>query len=120
QNDEGGASNEIVVTAQFREQSLQDTPIAITAVNAETLEARGQTNIVNVAAQAPNVTLVPQHQEYGSGLIAYIRGIGQNDPNFALEPGVGIYVDDVYLPTLTGALLDLTDVDRVEILRGPQ
>ncbi len=113
-------SNTIVVTAEFRETNLQDTPLAITAMNAELLESRGQTNIVNVAAQAPNVTLVPQHQEYGSGLIAYIRGIGQNDPNFALEPGVGIYVDDVYLPTLTGALLDLTDVDRVEVLRGPQ
>ncbi len=110
----------ITVTAQFREQALQDTPLAITAVNAEILEARGQTDISAVARQAPNVTLSAQNQEYGSGLIAYIRGIGQNDPNFALEPGVGIYIDDVYLPTLTGSLLDLMDVDRVEVLRGPQ
>ncbi len=112
--------NTIIVTAQFREQNLQDTPLAITAVNADLLEARGQTNIAEVASQAPNVTLAAQNQEYGSGLIAYIRGIGQNDPNFALEPGVGIYIDDVYLPTLTGALLDLADVERVEVLRGPQ
>ncbi|MBC2778636.1 TonB-dependent receptor [Parasphingopyxis marina] len=117
---ENSGSSVIVVTAQFREQNLQDTPLAITAVNAEMLEARGQTNISSVAAQAPNVTLAAQNQEYGSGLIAYIRGIGQNDPNFALEPGVGIYIDDVYLPTLTGSLLDLLDVERVEILRGPQ
>lgn len=113
-------TGEIIVTAQFREQNLQDTPLAITAVNSELLEARGQTNIAQVASQAPNVTLAAQNQEYGSGLIAYIRGIGQNDPNFALEPGVGIYIDDVYLPTLTGALLDLADVERVEVLRGPQ
>lgn len=114
------AGNEIIVTAQFREQKLQDIPLAITAVNAEMLEARGQSDISDVARQAPNVTLAAQNQEYGSGLIAYIRGIGQNDPNFALEPGVGIYVDDVYLPTLTGSLLDLMDVERVEVLRGPQ
>ena len=110
----------MVVTAQFREQNLQDTPLAITAVSGDMLERRSQTDIAEVARQAPNVTLAAQNQEYASGLIAYIRGIGQNDPNFAVEPGVGIYVDDVYLPTLTGSLLDLMDVERVEILRGPQ
>jgi len=112
--------NEIVVTAQFREQRLQDTPIAITAVNAAMIEARGYRNIASIAAQAPNVSLTPQPQNGGTGLIAYIRGVGQTDFNFALEPGVGLYVDDVYLPTLTGSLLDLLDLDRVEILRGPQ
>jgi len=87
---------EVVVTAQFREQRLQDTPIAITAVNAEMLEARGQTNIADVAAQAPNVSLRPQPQNGGSGLIAFIRGVGQVDFNYAVDPGVGLYVDDVY------------------------
>lgn len=114
------ANPEIVVTAQFREQKLQDTPLAISAVNAEMLEARSQTSVEQVAAQAPNVTLTPQGQQNGSGLIAFIRGVGQTDFNFALEPGVGIYVDDVYIPTLTGSLLDLMDLDRVEVLRGPQ
>ncbi len=117
---DSGRNVEIVVTAEFRETNVQDTPLAITAVSSEMLEARGQTNISDVARQAPNVTLAAQNQEYGSGMIAYIRGIGQNDPNFALEPGVGIYIDDVYLPTLTGSLLDLMDVDRIEVLRGPQ
>jgi len=117
---EQGQIGEIVVTAQFRSQRLQDTPIAITAVNAAMLEARGQTDISQVAAQAPNVTLKPQGQINGSGLIAYIRGVGQNNFSLALEPGVGIYIDDVYFPTITGSLLDLTDVDRVEVLRGPQ
>ncbi|MGE5722944.1 MAG: TonB-dependent receptor [Sphingomonadales bacterium] len=113
-------TQEIVVTAEFRATNVQDTPIAITAVNAAMLEARGQTNITDVAAQAPNVTLKPQGQENGSGIVAFIRGVGQTDFNFALEPGVGIYVDDVYYPTLTGAQLDLMDLDRIEILRGPQ
>ncbi|MBD3730090.1 MAG: TonB-dependent receptor [Sphingomonadales bacterium] len=110
----------IVVTAQFREQNLQDTPLAITAVNSELLEQRSQSSVEQVAAQAPNVTLTPQGQQNGNGLIAFIRGVGQTDFNFALEPGVGIYVDDVYIPTLTGSLLDLMDLDRIEVLRGPQ
>ncbi|WP_311267897.1 TonB-dependent receptor [Sphingobium sp. WCS2017Hpa-17] len=114
------AAADIIVTAQFKSQKLQDTPLAITAVTGEALEARGQTNISEVAAQTPNVTLAPQNGYLGPGIIAFIRGVGQSDPNFALEPGVGMYIDDVYLPTLTGSLLDLMDLDRVEILRGPQ
>ena len=117
---EEGRSNVIVVTAEFREANLQDTPLAITAVNAEMLQARGQTDISQVAAQAPNVTLTPQPQNGGSGLIAFIRGVGQTDFNFALDPAVGIYIDDVYIPTLSSSLLELVDLDRVEILRGPQ
>jgi len=118
--DSSNRNTEIIVTAQFREQRLQDTPIAITAVNAEMLEARGQTDISQVAAQAPNVTLTPQPQNGGSGLIAYIRGVGQTDFNYAMDPGVGIYVDDVFIPTLSSSLLDLMDLDRIEVLRGPQ
>ena len=113
-------TNTIVVTAEFREANLQDTPIAITAVNAEMLEARGQTDIAQVAAQAPNVSLRPQPQNGGSGLIAFIRGVGQVDFNYALDPGVGVYVDDVYIPTLSSSLLELIDLDRIEVLRGPQ
>ncbi len=112
--------NVIVVTAEFREANLQDTPIAITAVNAEMLEARGQTGIEDIAAQAPNVSLRPQPQNGGSGLIAFIRGVGQVDFNYALDPGVGVYIDDVFIPTLSSSLLELMDLERVEILRGPQ
>lgn len=113
-------STDIIVTAQFREQNLQDTPLAITAVNAEMLRARSQTNIAQVANQAPSVTLKPQGAAFGPSMGASIRGVGQFDFNPALEPGVGLYVDDVYFATLTGALFDLLDLDRVEILRGPQ
>jgi iron complex outermembrane receptor protein len=116
----GQRVGEIVVTAEFREARLQDTPIAITAVNAEMLEARGQTNIAQVAAQAPNVSLRPQPQNGGSGLIAFIRGVGQVDFNYALDPGVGVYIDDVYIPTLSSSLLELMDLERIEVLRGPQ
>jgi iron complex outermembrane recepter protein len=119
QADRGGLQ-EVVVTAQFREQNLQQTPIAITAVTAEMLESRNQTDISMVAAQAPNVSLQPNNAAFGSSMVAFIRGVGQTDFNLALEPGVGIYVDDVYYSTLTGSLLDLLDLERVEILRGPQ
>src|SRR5690606_20521667 len=85
--------DEVVVTAQFREQSLQDTPIAITAFSADMLEARSQTSIQDVAAQAPSVTLKPQGAAFGPSLGANIRGVGQFDFNPALEPGVGFYVD---------------------------
>jgi iron complex outermembrane receptor protein len=117
---EEGRTTVITVTAEFRAANVQDTPIAITAVNAEMLEARGQTNIAEVAAQAPNVSLTPQPQNGGTGLIAYIRGVGQTDFNYALDPGVGIYIDDVFIPTLSSSLLELMDLDRIEILRGPQ
>lgn len=119
QEDEG-VLEEIVVTAEFREARLQDTPIALTAVTAEMLDARNQTNIYEVSSQAPNVTLKPGGVEKGPSMTAFIRGVGQTDFNFATEPGVGIYVDDVYYATLTGSLLDLLDVERVEIARGPQ
>jgi iron complex outermembrane receptor protein len=114
-----GALEEIIVTAEFREASVQDTPIAITAVTSEMLDARAQTSVFEVAAQAPNVSLMPGGPAR-SGMMAYIRGIGQSDFIAALEPGVGVYVDDVYYSQLTGSLVDLLDLDRVEVLRGPQ
>lgn len=115
-----GQLEEIVVTAQFREQKLQDTPLAITAMSAAMLEERGQDNIVEIAAQAPNVTLRETPATYGPAMSAFIRGVGQRDTVLALEPGVGIYVDDVYLSTLHGSMMELMDLDRAEILRGPQ
>ncbi|MEP6869761.1 MAG: TonB-dependent receptor plug domain-containing protein, partial [Novosphingobium sp.] len=111
---------EIIVTAQFREQRLQDTPLAITAMPAQLLEARSQTSILDLGAFAPNVNLTQSTALNGNSITAYIRGIGQDDASFALEPGVGIYLDDVYYGTTFGAVLDLVDLDRVEVLRGPQ
>lgn len=118
--DSADALQEVVVTAQFRQTKLQDTPIAITAVTGNMLEARSQTDITQVANQAPNVTLTSTSSAFGPGMTAFIRGIGQNDTSFALEPGVGMYIDDVYYATVLGSDFDLMDLDRVEILRGPQ
>lgn len=117
---EAAETGEILVTAQFRSQSMQDTPLSITAINAELLQARGQSEVVQIAQQAPNVTLVQGGGIFGPSVGAQIRGVGQFDSNPAYEPGVGMYVDDVYLATLNGAVLDLLDLDRIEVLRGPQ
>tara|TARA_A100001391_G_scaffold7621_8_gene5031 strand:- start:48280 stop:50661 length:2382 start_codon:yes stop_codon:yes gene_type:complete len=114
------ANNTIVVTAQFREQNVQDTPIAITAMTGEMLEARGQTNVAELGEYAPNVALEPATGLQGNSIAAFIRGVGQADASFALEPGVGIYIDDIYYGTTFGAVMDLTDLERVEVLRGPQ
>ena len=111
---------EVVVTAQFREQNVQDTPLAITAISAGMLESRSQTNITELTNQAPSVTLKQQGAAFGPSIAASIRGVGQSDFNPALEPGVGIYIDDVYYASLTGSVIDLLDLERVEILRGPQ
>jgi iron complex outermembrane recepter protein len=118
--EEDTANHEIVVTAQFREQKLQDVPIAITAIDAATLQARSQTSIVEVAGHAPNVTLTPAGAGFGNTATASIRGVGQYDFNFGLEGGVGMYLDDIYYGVLFGANFDVADVSRVEVLRGPQ
>lgn len=116
----GYSANEIVVTAQFREQSVQDTPIAITALDAETLEQKGVADIADAGNLAPNVQFSRNAGNFGGMAAIFIRGVGQNDPHFAVEPGVGMYVDDVYFGVLTGSIFELLDVDRVEVLRGPQ
>jgi iron complex outermembrane recepter protein len=119
-DNQGTGLEEIVVTAQFREQSAQDTPIAITATDAKMLESRGEVMLNEVASQAPNVILEPGPGTFGPALQAFIRGVGQADFNYASEPGVGIYVDDVYYSTLTGSIFDMLDLDHLEVLRGPQ
>jgi iron complex outermembrane recepter protein len=96
-----GSLAEIVVTAQFRAQKLQDTPVAITAVNAAMIEERGQTSLHDLGQQAPNVTLVETGGAFGPGMTSSIRGIGQGDFDPALSPGVGLYIDDVYYTSLT-------------------
>jgi len=111
---------EVVVTAQFRNESVQQTPLAITAISAEGLAQRGQTSLTQITQDAPSVVLTQEVGAFGPSMAAYIRGIGQSDLDPALEPGVGIYIDDIYFGTLTGSLLDLLDLDRVEVLRGPQ
>jgi iron complex outermembrane receptor protein len=111
---------EIVVTAQFRQQNLETTPVAITALNAQQLDDHNAINIHDLNGFAPNVVLTKGTNTNGPSAQAFIRGIGQSDGHPGLEPGVGMYVDDVYHGLLLGSDVDLTDMDRVEILRGPQ
>jgi len=116
----GDQLQEVVVTARYRSENLQEIPIAITALSGDQLEARGFTNIVDLDKVAPNVTLQQSGASGGKTAVAYIRGVGQNDFTLSFEPGVGMYLDDVYFGTTFGAMFDLEDIDRVEVLRGPQ
>jgi len=113
---------EIIVTARKREESLQETPISISAFTAADLAQRNLTNLVEVSRFAPNVLMntAPSSSGAGNNAQIYIRGVGQSDFLFTTDPGVGIYMDGVYLPRTLGGVLDLLDLERVEILRGPQ
>jgi outer membrane receptor protein involved in Fe transport len=113
---------EVVVTAQKRSEDIQDVPIAVTAVTAQDLERKGIRDVATLSNVAPNVTLDAGTPFSGSDtvLAAYIRGIGQNDFAFNQDPGVGIYIDGVYLARSVGANTSMLDVGRVEILKGPQ
>ena len=110
---------EITVTARRREESLQDVPIAVSAFSAERIESTGAPDITWLQQSTPNLTLQVARGS-NSTLIAFIRGIGQQDPLWGFEPGVGLYVDDVYIARPQGAVLDIYDIERLEVLRGPQ
>jgi iron complex outermembrane receptor protein len=113
---------EVVVTAQRREQNIQNVPIAISAFTAETLQAKGITDINALGNLTPNVNLDASAPFSGdtSVLSASIRGVGQDDFAFNLDPGVGVYLDGVFLARTIGANQNLLDVERIEILKGPQ
>jgi iron complex outermembrane recepter protein len=110
---------QVVVTARRREESLQDVPVAITAMTADQLIEQNVRTLEDMTAYAPNIK-VNAGRATSSTINAYIRGVGQNDPLWGFEPGVGIYLDDVYIARPQGALLDVYDVERIEVLRGPQ
>ncbi len=111
--------DDIVVTARRRAESLQDVPVAVTAVSGEQLEARGALDITELARSTPSLTLNAARGS-NSTLISFIRGVGQQDPLWGFDPGVGLYIDDVYVARPQAAVLDIFDVERVEVLRGPQ
>lgn len=117
--DDGQGIEDIIVTAQRRETRLQDTPIAITALNAENLSERGVATVNDLAATVPNLTSTTGPQG-SSDANFFVRGVGQFDVIVTNDPGVGVYVDGVYLGRTVGALIDSGDIARVEVLRGPQ
>ncbi len=111
---------EVVVSAQRRTENLQTTPIAITAISGALLESRNLDNITDVGAFVPNTVIQPLGAGWGATMAAFIRGVGLGDNILSFEPGVPIYVDDVYMGRPQGSIFDLLDLERVEVLRGPQ
>ena len=116
---EADEGNVIYVTARRREERAIDVPISVTALSAEQLEKSGTLEITEVAQEVPNLTLEVSRGT-NTTLTAFIRGVGQQDPVAGFEAGVGLYVDDVYLNRPQAAVLDVYDVERIEVLRGPQ
>ena len=112
-------TGEIIVTARRRAETLQDVPIAVTAYSGAQLENQGATDITDISDTTPNVTLETSRGT-NTTLTAFIRGVGQQDPVAGFEAGVGLYLDDVYLNRPQAAVLDIYDVERIEVLRGPQ
>lgn len=117
---ESGQLEEVIVTAQYRRENLQDTPIAITAVQGDRLEEQSITNVQELGRLIPNANFVQPGAGNGPNATIGMRGVNTTDFIYTTDPGVGVYVDDVYHGTLTGSDMDLLDLDRVEVLRGPQ
>lgn len=109
----------IEVTARRTVENIQDVPVAVTSISDKDLQERGISTILEVAQFSPNTTL-QQSRGTNSTITAFIRGVGQEDPLWGYEPGVGIYIDDIYVARPQGAVLDILNVERVEVLRGPQ
>ncbi|MGB3624742.1 MAG: TonB-dependent receptor plug domain-containing protein, partial [Henriciella sp.] len=119
QDEEARRFTTVTVTAQRREQNLVDVPVSVSAFDGELLADLGVADITEISKISPNVTLEVSRGT-NTTLTAFIRGVGQQDPVAGFESGVGLYVDDVYLNRPQGAVLDVYDVERVEVLRGPQ
>ncbi len=110
---------EIVVTAQKRAENLQKTPLAISAVTAETIEARAITSTANLGSIAPSLVVAPATQA-SNNVGLFIRGLGSSDPLLTSDSPVGLYVDGVILARTAGSAFEIADLERVEVLRGPQ
>ncbi|MGB7417948.1 MAG: TonB-dependent receptor [Erythrobacter sp.] len=117
--DDAFADSGIIVTARRREERLLDVPLSVTALTGESLREQGILEITQVAQQIPNITLEVSRGT-NTTLTAFIRGVGQQDPVAGFEAGVGLYIDDVYLNRPQAAVLDIYNVERIEVLRGPQ
>jgi iron complex outermembrane receptor protein len=116
---QGKVLESIEVTARRTVENMQKVPLAVTALGAEDISERGLATILEVQQFSPNTTL-QESRATNSTLTAFIRGVGQEDPLWGYESGVGIYIDDVYIARPQGAVLDILNIQRVEVLRGPQ
>ena len=115
-----GGLDEIVVTARYREENIQTTPISISAFSGDELEIRSIENVEDIGLVVPNAYFRRNTSNFGPNNTIGLRGLNQVDFSYAFEPTVGIYIDDVYHSTITGSDMDLIDLERVEVLRGPQ
>lgn len=111
---------EVVVTAQKREQSIYDVPVAISAFTGDSLAKQGITNLTDIGKFVPNLNITGFSAGHTSSNNAFIRGIGLQDHLITTDPGVGVYVDGVYLGRQVGQNWSLSNIERVEVLRGPQ
>jgi iron complex outermembrane recepter protein len=116
---DNGNIQEVVVTARRYSEDLQKVPLAVTALSAATIQTQDVTNLEDLNSFVPNMKIAADRAT-SSTINVYIRGVGQSDPLWGFDPGVGVYVDDVYLARPQTALLDVIDVQDLEILRGPQ
>ncbi|MEN8163009.1 MAG: TonB-dependent receptor [Acidobacteriota bacterium] len=120
EEDEGVFQGEVVVvTARKREENLQEVPVAVSVIAGDQLEDVAASDISELQAYVPNLSIY-QGRNQSTTLTAFMRGIGQSDPLWGVDPGVGLYINDVYIARAQGALLDVYDVERVEVMRGPQ
>ena len=115
-----GALEEIVVTARRREESLMDTPVSITAFTGTDLAARQIDQMHQIAEATPGLVFTRQSGGTDFGSRIWIRGVGQEDHVPTKQPGVGLYVDGVYVAQWAGSLIEVVDIETVEVLRGPQ
>ncbi len=118
-SDKDDGLSEIVVTAQRREQSVQDVPVAISAFSAEQLARQGASSALDIAQFVPNM-IAQNNTGVGSANAYYIRGLGNTETIPTFDPPVGTYIDDIYLSRQNANNLSLFDVERIEVLRGPQ
>ncbi|WP_426699742.1 TonB-dependent receptor [Rhodanobacter sp. Col0626] len=114
------ALEEVVVTARRTEEPLQKTPVAVTALTMDQLEARSAKDLRDIGRFTPNTYLTNTGGQSPDTIAMFIRGVGLADHLVTADPGVGLYVDGVYYARADGAVLDFIDVERVEVLRGPQ
>ncbi len=111
---------EVEVTARKRVENIQNTPIAITAISGELIDQTNMINVADIEQRTPNLTMRASDNGVSTALQAYMRGVGQFDFALTVDPGVGMYVDGIYLARTVGANFQLADIEQIQVLRGPQ
>jgi len=111
---------EVKVTARKRVENLQDTPISITAISGDLIQQAKLFNVADIEQRTPNLAITASNNGVSSALQAYLRGVGQFDFALTVDPGVGLYVDGIYLARTIGSNFQLADIEQVQVLRGPQ